>query len=88
MKKTKIFLTALTVLAVEGGALAFKLIPAGLIATCDTNPTVLKCVLEPTYTTFMTYHTGEIVDYDVYGKDCVIDPESGNYTCTTRTVAE
>jgi hypothetical protein len=87
MKKAKIFLTALTVLAVVGGALAFKLTPDQQIGKCDTSLPVPKCSLDPIFSTFATSPTGQVIEYDFVGNNCFKLP-SGLYTCTTKTVIE
>ena len=47
MKKVKVMLTALTVLAVVGGALAFKAKSENRLYICDTS--VDKCKLDPVH---------------------------------------
>jgi len=68
MKKAKIFLTALTVLAVVGGALAFKTKQLFEYYTCDT--VIHSCVI-PFTTTFETIFGGtEIKPYDIWAAPC------------------
>jgi hypothetical protein len=81
MKKAKIFLTALTVLAVVSGALAFK--AKGLYAyyTCDRD--VLLCTI-PVTTTFRTTLGGtQLVSYDVFNAPC----KAGDICQTKVTVS-
>jgi hypothetical protein len=86
MKKAKIFLTALTVLAVVGGALAFKVKTENVFAVCDTA--VGKCILEPTTKFETTTTLGVHADYDLFGKDCISTIPGGPLvTCTTLTIA-
>ena len=88
MTKAKIFLTALTVLAIAGGALAFKARMPKLFAYC--NVTKLKCDLS-TFTTFeaTTVIAGIYVPYDELNKPCVFDQGIGTYTCKTQvTISE
>jgi len=84
MKKAKIFLTALTVLAVVGGALAFKARVAKQFFACNTISG--KCTLNPTTLTRVTTTNigGSKILYDRFNRDCVNDPEFG-FVCTTLT---
>jgi hypothetical protein len=79
MKKAKIFLTALTVLAVVGGALAFKAKTANIFYTCD--PAIGLCTI-PVTTTFQTLGGSTVVDYDVLNAIC----KPGNI-CQTKVKA-
>lgn len=83
MKKAKIYLTALTMLAVIGGALAFKAKVSKIFATCNTM--VEKCIMDP-FTTFQTTTQagGFKVTYNEYNAPCVYDQLENKWTCTTR----
>jgi hypothetical protein len=83
MKKAKIFLTALTVLTVAGGALAFKVKTQSTFYTC--NLTLKKCVI-PVTTTFETTTTpdvGEFRTYDIFNAPC----NDGINECSTFVTA-
>ena len=81
MKKAKIFLTALSVLAVVGGALAFKAKTLNWFAVCDKAQGICTSL---SFQSFATTAQGNIpATFDAYGKPCqIID---GNLTCTTLT---
>lgn len=83
MKKAKIFLTALTVLAIAGGAIAFKARMPRLFAYC--NVIDLKCDLS-TFTSFeaTTVIGGTYVPYDELNRPCVFDQGIHTYTCKTQ----
>jgi hypothetical protein len=86
MKKAKIFLSSLTVLAISGGALAFKVKGENVFAVCDI--TVGKCVLNPTTKYETTTIIGAHAEYDLFGKDCISTIPGGQLvTCTTLTTA-
>lgn len=88
MKKTKAFLSALTVLAALGGALAFKAKGLTVVAECDTVPAQKLCTLNPTFSIGRTT-TGthaEIIPYDEFGDPCVFT--DNKWTCTTRLLDE
>jgi hypothetical protein len=82
MKKARIFLTALTVLAIAGGALAFK--AKGLpreFAQCNTVN--LKCEINTITTNWATTEIGGFnISYNELGAPCALD--QGTYTCTAR----
>jgi hypothetical protein len=70
MKKAKIFLTGLAVLAVVGGALAFKAKTQNWFAVCDTNVNPHVCTLN-SFQSFATTLNGIVpVNFDAYGKPC------------------
>lgn len=84
MKKAKIFLTALTVLAVVGGALAFKAKTQREFAKCNVNAVPKICELQTTTFKYdFTPSGGFITEYDLLGNPCVQDA-SGVWTCTAR----
>lgn len=68
MKKAKIFLTALTVLAVVGGALAFKTKTFKQFGTCDLNDKV--CSITVTNTQETTTLIGSFRPYDELNATC------------------
>lgn len=87
MKKAKIFLTALAVLTVLGGALAFKAKTLRAFAKCNTNANPRICELdETTYRYDITPVGGKVINYDLRNNLCVFDDILG-WTCTTRVVA-
>ena len=68
MKKAKIFLTVLTVLAIVGGALAFKTRTLFQYYVCDVPSQ--KCII-PFTTTFETTEGGFVfVLYDILNAPC------------------
>jgi hypothetical protein len=80
MKKAKIFLTGLAVLAVVGGALAFKAKQQFWYGSCDlaSNPHV--CTLS-SFQSFATTKGGIFdANFDVYGNACP------NGVCRTKTM--
>jgi hypothetical protein len=85
MKKAKIFLTALTVLAVAAGVVAFKAKAPQVFGQCDLN--TKKCTLNQIITPRNTTLTGpEIFPYDLTSKDC---KQVGSiFTCETFTTLE
>ena len=79
MKKAKIFLIALTMTVAVGGALAFKTKTLHWFAFCDRIS--LVCTLQ-SFKALQTTEEGNVaVNYDVYGKPCIV--ENGTLTCTT-----
>ena len=77
MKKAKIFLTALTVLTVVGGALAFKARQPHVFYTCDTSKDL--CIIPFITTTETTTNVGtEKRFYDKFEAPC-----DANDQCTT-----
>ena len=78
MKKARIFLTALAVVAVAGGAIAFKAKQLFWYAQCDIPNQV--CTLHSFQTFVTTDQNGVYADFDVYGKPCF------NNECITLTV--
>ncbi|MCS3800121.1 hypothetical protein [Niastella sp. OAS944] len=86
MKKAKIFLTALTVLAVVGGALAFKAKQPRQFAFCNTASGICELNTFTTFTIKETQSGGAPADYDVLGHACVSTiPNGPLVTCTTLT---
>lgn len=84
MKKAKIFLTALTVLAVVGGALAFKAKQTKAFYQCDLDANPKVCTINPSVYTFVTTtNDGTEIPYDEFNKPCV--QIAGAWTCTTLT---
>ena len=77
MKKARIFLTALAVLAVVGGSLAFKAKKQFWYAVCDIPNQVCTSLSFQSFAT--TLNGNEPATFDVYGKPCI------NNTCTTLT---
>jgi hypothetical protein len=76
MKKAKIFLTALTVLAIVGGALAFKARGLSTFGVCNTATNF--CDLN-TFQALQTTAGGTVqVQYDLSTKPCI------NGICTTK----
>lgn len=82
MKKAKIFLTALTVLAVVGGAVAFKARTINTFATC--NPANHICEITPFQSLAATTLVGQFAPYDLKGKQCK-QTAPGIFTCETLT---
>jgi hypothetical protein len=82
MKKAKIFLTGLAVLAVVGGALAFKAKQSFVYySICDTLAVPKVCTLG-TLTTFATTQNGVFdATYAPFGTPCP------NNVCKTKTIA-
>lgn len=81
MKKAKIFLTVLTVMAVVGGALAFKGNPKKFARVCNLSN--LKCQFQTFITEERTTNVGPTVPYDLLDAPChIID---GVPTCITQT---
>lgn len=79
MKKAKIFLTVLTVLAVVGGGLAFKV--KSFNKFCRECDLVQKmCILNCFMTQATTNNAISPANYAPYGKPC-----SSNADCTTLT---
>lgn len=82
MKKARVFLTALIVLAITGGILAFK--AKGLpreFAQCNTVN--LKCEINTITTNLATTDIGGFkITYSELGAPCTLD--QGNYTCTAQ----
>ena len=85
MKKAKIFLTALAVLAVVGGALAHKVKQPAIFARTCHIPTQ-TCILN----TFQTFETttdassGVLVTYELFGAPC----GENNYCETYVTISD
>lgn len=72
MKKAKIFLTALTVLAVVGGALAFKAKTFNKFArACDIPQGI--CILQSFSSQATTLNGTLPADFVPYGKACTSD---------------
>ncbi|MCS3800125.1 hypothetical protein [Niastella sp. OAS944] len=88
MKKAKIFLTALTVLAITGGGLAFKVTIPIRFAQCDLSSRICKLNTLTTIGIKTTNIGGIIADYDILGKNCVFDPNVREFTCTTQTTTD
>jgi len=82
MKKAKIFLTGLAVLAVVGGALAFKAKTLVKFATCDTIAKV--CTSTPFFKFETTDPNGVHADYDLFNAPC--KKINNVWTCTTLTI--
>ena len=77
MKKARIFLTALVVLAVAGGALAFKTKQLFWYAKCDIPSQ--RCTLE-SFQSLATTDGGNLdAQFDVYDHACI------DNKCTTLT---
>ena len=84
MKRVKIFLTALTVLTVVGGALAFKALqPFEYAQTCNTENNI--CELDLTFTTLTTERDTEIKPFEIVGKPC---KQPGNRCETKLTITQ
>jgi hypothetical protein len=81
MKKAKIFLTALTVLAVVGGALAFKAKTNAWFGACDITAGV--CTLTSFRTTLTTDEGINKVPFDEVTKSCTTTEIGGPLTCET-----
>jgi len=82
MKKAKIFLTALTVLAVVSGALAFKVVKHSFIYyTCNTPSH--KCEIPYTITTQTTDGGNKLVTYAPLGQECDADGMCRTFITTT-----
>jgi hypothetical protein len=89
MKKAKIFLTALTVLAIAGGAVAFKAKSPKPFYQCQQD--IRKCrmnqIVLAVNTT--TLDNGDnTIPYDEFNKDCKFNQTFGTWTCTTLTTIE
>ena len=86
MKKAKLFLTVLAVLAVVGGAVAFKVKAPKLLYLCDTTAAQKVCTIEnTTFTTFKTTATnapGIVYTAGKFEDPCVF--LNGTWTCTTK----
>jgi hypothetical protein len=75
MKRVKLFFTAVAVLSVVGGALAFKTLGAGNVVYCNTALETPTCAAEPDYSTISgvpisvdpTLYT---LDHSQIGTDC------------------
>ena len=89
MKKAKIFLTALTVLAVVGGAVAFKAKAPKEFAQCDLS--VLNCKINVTtlpVNTTLIDNGSNTIQYDLIDTDCKFSQPLNRWTCTTLTTIE
>ena len=86
MKKAKIFLTALTVLAVVGGSLAFKAKTKRIFAErCDNILPVPRCN-QDTFTSFATTtDIGFTAAFDQVNAICKYDAVNQSYYCSTFT---
>jgi len=80
MKKAKIFLSALTVLAVVGSALAFKAKTGNIFAkVCNTS--LHQCLIDTFHAQETTVSGATNANYDVLGAPC----KPGNI-CRSKTV--
>lgn len=86
MKKAKIFLTALTVVAVAGGALAFKAKQVKSFYKCNTQSHFCEIFSTTAISVTTTASGGAIAQYNEFGAPCTI--VQGLETCTTRTTRE
>jgi len=82
MKKAKIFLTVLIILALVGGVLAFKAKVPKLFGYCNTNSG--GCDLNPFTSTSKTTNVGgNLVNFDEITKRCKYDAALLTSTCKT-----